>query len=60
MNFLLSLANGGLNAVGTGVFLYGAYLIAEKGDLTGGVILLVAGLLVLAAYEYLPSKKTSP
>ena len=56
--FLLSLVNGGLNGVGTGVFILGANQV-YLGKILEGVILLVAGLLVLAAYEYTPTKPTA-
>jgi len=55
--FFLSLANGGLNAIGTGVFLVGASQV-YNGKILEGVILMVAGLLVLAGYEYTPTKVT--
>ena len=57
--FLQSLANGGLNGIGTGVFLFGASQIIS-GKILEGIILLVAGLLVLAGYEYTPVKPTTP
>ncbi len=53
--FLLSLMNSGLNGIGTGVFLLGASQV-YSGKHLEGVILLVAGLLVLAGYEYTPVK----
>lgn len=53
----MSLGNAGLNGVGTGVFLVGADQV-YKGSFVSGIVLLVAGLLVLAAYEYTPTKAT--
>jgi hypothetical protein len=56
---LTNLLNGSLRAVSVALVVSGATEVT-KGNVTGGVILLVAGLVAYVAYEYAPDKPQLP
>ena len=56
---LTNLFNGSLKAVAVALVVSGATEVT-KGNVTGGVILMVGGLLAYVAYEYAPDKPQLP